>query len=137
MLRFAICFVAGVLTVATSLFAPQADWKKDWEETLAAAKKEGRLVLYGSADYEQLFAEFQKKYPEIKVTGIYGRGADVAKRMLAERRAEKFLADVYVNGQGTGYNVLYKASAVVDRAEWMDMTSIRAFTKDVLEQRRK
>ena len=26
---------------------------------------------------------------------------------------------------------------VVDRAEWMDMTSIRAFTKDVLEQRKK
>jgi iron(III) transport system substrate-binding protein len=100
------------LVFSSSAFAAQVDWKKDWDETLAAAKKEGRLVLYGSADYEQLFGEFQKKYPEIKVTGVFGRGADVAKRILTERRAEKFLADVYVNGQGTGYNVLYKAKTV-------------------------
>jgi iron(III) transport system substrate-binding protein len=112
MVRFAIFFVAGVLAIATAAVAAQTDWKKDWEDTLAAAKKEGRLVLYGSADYEQLFGEFQKKYPEIKVTGVFGRGADVAKRILAERRAEKFLADVYVNGQGTGYNVLYKSKTV-------------------------
>jgi iron(III) transport system substrate-binding protein len=112
MVRFAIFLVAGVLAIATAAVAAQTDWKKDWEETLAAAKKEGRLVLYGSADYEQLFGEFQKKYPEIKVTGVFGRGADVAKRILAERRAEKFLADVYVNGQGTGYNVLYKSKTV-------------------------
>ena len=110
--RFAIFFVASVLAVASAAIAAQTDWKKDWEETLAAAKKEGRLVLYGSADYEQLFGEFQKKYPEIKVTGVFGRGADVAKRILAERRAEKFLADVYVNGQGTGYNILYKGKTV-------------------------
>ena len=112
MVRFAIFFVASVLAVASAAIAAQTDWKKDWEETLAAAKKEGRLVLYGSADYEQLFGEFQKRYPEIKVTGVFGRGADVAKRILAERRAEKFLADVYVNGQGTGYNILYKGKTV-------------------------
>jgi iron(III) transport system substrate-binding protein len=104
--------VGCVIALPSAGFAAQTDWKRDWEETLAAAKKEGRLVLYGSADYEQLFGEFQKKYPEIKVTGVFGRGADVAKRILSERRAERFLADVYVNGQGTGYNVLYKAKTV-------------------------
>ena len=103
---------ALLFALASSSLAAQTDWKKDWEDTLTAAKKEGRLVLYGSADYEQLFGEFQKKYPEIKVTGVFGRGADVAKRILAERRAEKYLADVYVNGQGTGYNVLFKAKTV-------------------------
>ena len=93
--------------------ASQADaWKADWEKTLQAAKKEGELMLYGSADFEKLFAEFHKKYPEIKVTGVYGRGADVAKRLMAERRGEKFLADLYVNGMTTGYNVFYKAKAL-------------------------
>jgi iron(III) transport system substrate-binding protein len=97
----------------SSSIAAQADaWKADWEKTLQAAKKEGALVLYGSADFEPLFAEFNKKYPEIKVTGVYGRGADVAKRMMAERRAEKYLADLYVNGLTTGYNVFYKAKAL-------------------------
>jgi len=93
--------------------AAQADaWKADWEKTLQAAKKEGELMLYGSADFEKLFAEFHKKYPEIKVTGVFGRGADVAKRLMAERRGEKFLADLYVNGMTTGYNVFYKAKAL-------------------------
>ena len=93
--------------------ASQADaWKADWEKTLQAAKKEGELMLYGSADFEKLFAEFHKKYPEIKVTGVFGRGADVAKRLMAERRGEKFLADLYVNGMTTGYNVFYKAKAL-------------------------
>jgi iron(III) transport system substrate-binding protein len=93
--------------------AAQADaWKADWDKTLQAAKKEGQLVLYGSADFEILFAEFHKKYPEIKVVGVFGRGADVAKRFMSERRADKHLADLYVNGMTTGYNVFYKAKAL-------------------------
>jgi hypothetical protein len=74
--------------------------------------KEGQLVIYGSAEYEQLYAEFHKKYPEIKVTGVFGRGADVAQRIMAERRADKFLTDLYLSGNGTGYNVLYKGKSV-------------------------
>jgi len=93
--------------------AGQADlWKSEWQKSLEAAKKEGQVVLYGSADYEKLFGEFNKKYPDIKVTGFFGRGADVAKRVMAERRADKYLADLYLNGMTTGYNVLYKAKAV-------------------------
>jgi iron(III) transport system substrate-binding protein len=106
--------VAAVVVVAAAVaHAGEATrWQVDWEKTLQAAKKEGRLVLYGSADFEILFAEFNKKYPEIKVTGVFGRGADVAKRFMAERRAEKHLADLYVNGMTTGYNVFYKAKAL-------------------------
>jgi iron(III) transport system substrate-binding protein len=36
----------------------------------------------------------------------------VAKRLMSERRAEKHLADLYVNGMTTGYNVFYKAKAL-------------------------
>jgi iron(III) transport system substrate-binding protein len=87
-------------------------WKEDWERTLQAARKEGQLVIYGSAEHEQLYAEFHKKFPEIKVTGVFGRGADVAQRIMAERRADKFVTDLYLSGHGTGYNVLYKGKAV-------------------------
>jgi iron(III) transport system substrate-binding protein len=106
--------MAAVLFLGGSLaWAGQADsWKADWEKTLEAAKKEGQLVIYGSADYEMLYAEFHKKYPEIKVIGVFGRGADVAKRLMSERRAEKYLGDLYLNGMTTGYNVFYKAKAL-------------------------
>ena len=110
-LKFA-AFIA-VLWVASAASAGEASkGKDDWEKTVQDAKKEGQLVLYGSADYEKLFAEFNKKYPEIKVVGVFGRGADVAKRFMAERRGEKYLADLYVNGMTTGYNVFYKAKAL-------------------------
>ena len=35
---------------------------------------------------------------------------------MAERRAEKYLADLYVNGMTTGYNVFYKAKALSIRS---------------------
>jgi iron(III) transport system substrate-binding protein len=108
----AVTFVLFLLSVPATFAAQAEAWKADWEKTLQAAKKEGRLVLYGSADYEKLFAEFQKKFPEIRVTGVYGRGADVAKRIMAERRAERYLGDLYLNGMTTGYNVFYKAKAL-------------------------
>jgi iron(III) transport system substrate-binding protein len=102
-----------LVLVSGDALGAQADaWKADWDRSVEAAKKEGQLVLYGSADFEKLFAEFNKKYPEIKIVGVFGRGADVAKRFMAERRAEKYLADLYVNGQTTGYNVFYKAKAL-------------------------
>src|SRR5919106_559234 len=103
---WSLATIAAVLALQCPpcAFAAEAqNWQSDWERTLVAAKKEGQVVLYGSADYEHLFAEFHKKYPEIKVTGVLGRGADVAKRMMSERRAEKYLADLYVNGLTTGY----------------------------------
>ena len=31
---------------------------------------------------------------------------------MAEQRADKYLADLYVNGMTTGYNVFYKAKAL-------------------------
>ncbi|HEY7163873.1 MAG TPA: extracellular solute-binding protein [Candidatus Binatia bacterium] len=107
-----------VLSLFLTAFVRQANaaqsdaWKADWDRTVEAAKKEGQLVLYGSADFENLFAEFRRKYPEIKITGVFGRGADVAKRLMSERRAERYFADLYVNGMTTGYNVFYKAKAL-------------------------
>jgi iron(III) transport system substrate-binding protein len=121
---------AVVVAAAAAAHAGEAQWKADWEKTLQAAKKEKQLVLYGSADYEMLFAEFHKKYPEIKITGVFGRGADVAKKFMSERRADRHLADLYVNGMTTGYNVFYKAKAldpippllvlpeVIDQSKW-------------------
>lgn len=106
------CYCALLIAVLAADCLAAAESQTDWEKTLEAARKEGELVIYGSADFERFFAEFHKKYPEIKVKGFFGRGADVAKRVMAERRAEKYLADLYLNGMTTGYNVLYKSKAI-------------------------
>jgi iron(III) transport system substrate-binding protein len=109
-LAFVFVFLIGQ---APSTFAATAEsWKADWEKAVEAAKKEGQLTLYGSPEFEGLFGELNKKYPEIKITGVFNRGADAARRLMAERRADKYLADLYLNGMTTGYNVFYKAKVL-------------------------
>jgi iron(III) transport system substrate-binding protein len=89
----------------------QTDWKKEWEKTLAAAKSEGQITVYAST-YERVLEAFKTEYPEIKVTSIGGRSSDVAARIIAERRAGKYLADVVAVGSNTSFNVLYRAKAL-------------------------
>jgi len=69
------CYCALLIAVLVPDYLTAAGSQTDWEKTLEAARKEGELVIYGSADFEKFFAEFHKKYPEIKVKGFFGRGA--------------------------------------------------------------
>jgi hypothetical protein len=50
-----------------------------WDETVKAAREEGRLTIYGTTIFEDVFKFFQKAYPEIKLSFVVGRGADVAR----------------------------------------------------------
>src|SRR5207253_3813796 len=88
----------GACPRATRAAEVKPAWQGEWEKILAAAKKEGQVAVYISG-YEEILPEFQKEYPEIKVLPTTGRGAQVGQRLLAERRAEKYLADV-VNAGG-------------------------------------
>jgi hypothetical protein len=96
-----------VLALAGEIFAAQTDWKSDWERTVAAAKKEGQVTVY-IYRYERLLEEFKREFPGINVVAVTGRGNELTNRVMAERRAGKFIADVYSAGTGGNYNVLYK-----------------------------
>jgi len=85
---YAIAFLL-MFVVDAAMGAQPGAWKADWDKTVEAAKKEGQLVIYGSPDFETLYAELHKKYPEIKITGVFNRGADVAKRLMAPNGAGK------------------------------------------------
>ncbi len=114
-------------------WAQGGDWKSKWEKTVKMAEEEGRLNLYvfseGPVTFETL-AAFQKAYPRIKVTSVKGRGSQLVLRVMAERRAEKYLADVYTGGKSSVYSVLYRRKAldpikshlilpeVIDQSKW-------------------
>jgi iron(III) transport system substrate-binding protein len=103
---------------------------QEWERTVNAAEREGQVVVYKIA-HDAEWQAFQKRFPKIKVTLIQGSAAQIQQRLLAERRAEKFLADVVRLGGGTSTS-LYKAKAldpiapalmlpeVKDAAKWLD-----------------
>lgn len=82
----------------------------EWEETLAVAEKEGQVAVYGppGRPYQEAISFFQEAYPKIRLTYVPGSGTDNSQRLLAERRAGKYLADVFVGGSGTMVLVLFK-----------------------------
>jgi iron(III) transport system substrate-binding protein len=107
--------VGGILAFASELHRHQVDaaetrpaWQLEWEKTLAAAKKEGQVAIYISG-YEEVLPDFQREYPEIKLVSVTGRGSQVGQRLIAERRGEKFLADVLSAGGVTTYQQLHVA----------------------------
>ena len=78
----------------------------DWEKTVQAAKQEAQIAIYAAMGpyHPQIFTEFQKDYPEIKATIIHGNSSRISPRLLAERRAGKYLADVYLGGPTSLYS---------------------------------
>ena len=96
-----------------SAVAAQANpvWQQEWEKTLEAAKKEGQVTIYISG-YEAVLPDFEREYPEIKVTAVTGRGNQIGQKLLAERRAEKYLADVVSAGANPNYQQFYPAKAL-------------------------
>lgn len=88
---------------------PTPAWQITWDETVAAAKEEGKLVvgLGGGASrtLRPWYQEFGDKFGiEIIVSG--GSGSETAARLLAERDAGKYTLDLLQAGGGTTNTVL-------------------------------
>jgi ABC-type Fe3+ transport system substrate-binding protein len=112
-LRLIVLLVALLMLTAMNLIPRRVQggeskptWQQEWEKTLDAARKEGQVTVYISG-YEEVLPDFQKDYPEIKVNAVTGRGSQISQRLLAERRAEKYLADVVNSGGVTTYQQLF------------------------------
>jgi iron(III) transport system substrate-binding protein len=102
-----------VVCAAGAAFGAQAQpaWQQQWERTLDAARKEGQVAVYISG-YEAILPDFEKEFPDIKVIAVTGRGNQLGQRLLAERRAEKYLADVVSAGANPNYQQFYAAKAL-------------------------
>ncbi len=88
-------------------------WQAEWEKTVGAAKAERELTIYANPGHDAVFTEFEKKYPEIKVVYVTGRGApDLLPRLLGEYRAGKFIGDLFLAGATPAFR-LHEAGALV------------------------
>lgn len=100
----------GLSVAASAASAPGS--QADWDKTVKAAEREGEVMVYvGGAEYQAAIQEFQKAFPNIKLsTYAAARGPELLSRLMAERRAGKNLVDVYMTGIGT-HIALYNAKA--------------------------
>ncbi len=84
---FALTALIALMPVGA--MAQNDPWKSSWEETLAAARAEGKVVISGPPSQELrtvLPAAFKEKYG-INVEYIGGRSTETSARMRAERQA--------------------------------------------------
>lgn len=75
-------------------------WKATWEKTLEEAKKEGKVVVYGTPGAEvraAMSTAFRAKFG-IPAEFVTGRGGEIAERMVTEHRVGLRLADIYTGG---------------------------------------
>ena len=95
--------------------AQSADWQKTWDTTLAAAKKEGKVVIIGSPDpvmRKEIIPKFTERFG-IPVEFIAGSSSQLAGRVRTERASGIFAVDVYMSNVGTTINTLY-AEKMID-----------------------
>lgn len=70
----------------------------EWNAVVEAAKKEGKLIIYGQFDqavYEQYIAAFNSKYPGIEVEVVFSTGPQAAEKIRTEAAAGKLQASMW------------------------------------------
>ena len=87
---------------------PKAAWQVEWDKTVKAAEQEGQLTLYSNEGIDGSIKDFQSKFPKVKVVLVSGRAGQLVTRLMAERRADKHLADLSKLGTGSA-SALYRA----------------------------
>jgi iron(III) transport system substrate-binding protein len=92
---------AGTAALSASRSARAED---EWGKLVAAARKEGRVVLYsafvGLATHQALKKDFEASYG-ITVDILEARASEVRERIRIEQAAGRFAADVSENGRTT------------------------------------
>src|SRR5262249_49110768 len=124
-----IVFVAFWVSLAA---AQTKSGDRDWQEVINGAKKEGKVVVAGSPDpvmRNDVIPKFTSRYG-ITVELIAGRSSQIASRVEIERTAGIYSIDLYLAGQDTSANELYKNNMidplrpllvmpeVIDGAKW-------------------
>ena len=114
-------------SLADAATQEKSSWQVEWNKALAAARKEGQVnvYIYNSAVAVIDAGVFQKRFPGIKVVAVPGRGVESQQRILNERRAGKYLADVLSSGITTYGGIPLEAippalilPEVVDESKW-------------------
>jgi len=115
----------AALLILSMIYAPalfaQSDsgWQKKWDQTLAQAKKEGKVVVLGPPGdqiREALTQGFAKAFPDITIEFSGARGGELATRVKAERDAGIYSVDVLINGTSTA-NAYFKPMKALDPIE--------------------
>jgi ABC-type Fe3+ transport system substrate-binding protein len=100
----AAILAAAVMSAASAVPFPAAAQADDWSKVVAAAKDEGKVVVYNSAlgapYYATVVKAFEQKYG-IKVETLDSRASELSERIRSEQAAGRFLGDLEQHSTST------------------------------------
>ena len=99
----------GAATVASPAWPARA--ATEWEQVVAAAKKEGKVAVntFTGQGYARIFKLFSQAYPEIRLDHTNLESADFAPRLIQERKAGVYTWDVTTIPTSTALQVMKQA----------------------------
>ena len=89
--------------------------QSEWEKVQSAAKKEGRVVVWGppGAEARQALTQgFRKSFAGVEVEYSGAPGSKIAPRLAAERQAGQYLVDMHIGGTTTMLESLLDANVL-------------------------
>src|SRR6185503_8553213 len=103
--------VAGGVALAAMPGRAGASTSAEWEQTLAAARKEGKVAIntFTGQAYGRILKLFAQAYPEIKVDHTNLEPVDFSPRIINERKAGVYTWDVATMPTSTALQVLKPA----------------------------
>ncbi len=90
---------SALAAAAAVAFAPHVSAQENWDQVVAAAKKEGKIVFYNNLQpngIEPLLQKFREEYPEIQTEMIRLGSNPLIERFATEFNAGRNLADVLI-----------------------------------------
>jgi iron(III) transport system substrate-binding protein len=110
-----LLIVAALLLAALGPTKSQAQEKADWDKVIAAGKKEGKVVVYGTSSFRRILDKakpiFEKRYG-IKVEALTGRAREVGERVQTEVRTKRQNADLLQAGADITLPNVFRAGAL-------------------------
>lgn len=103
---------------APAAVAGPGGWEERWNKVVADAKKEKGALIYMAPSPEAqraITSAFKQKF-DLDLEFIVGRGAVIAEKIFAERRAGLYLGDVVVQGN-TVQLLIFKPQGVLEPIE--------------------
>jgi iron(III) transport system substrate-binding protein len=90
---------ASLIALLAGFAVPASAQDGSWDSVVAAAKKEGKVVVYsmalGAPYYQAVLKSFEEKYG-IKVESLDLRASELAERVRTEQAAGRFLGDAEI-----------------------------------------
>ena len=122
-----LAFTACAPAAAPEASAPAAPpATNNWEQTVAAAKKEGKVVVVSHTDlyYREGIAAFQKAYPEIQVEHVAIRPSEFAPKLLTEQQNGLYSYDVWLSPTSNMVTVALPAGALQSMDPYLKLPEV-------------